>query len=182
MKNKKWYFSIFVTVILIVCISIVIISRPKNDIDSMEKMISKRIRTNKTVMIYNAIVIDDYELVSYILKDSQEYQKVGYAHFIINRNGNYELINVIDADKTTKKAHDITAYEFSQLELEDFSTNTTFIISNNPKLAKIERISKNGEIQIKEVTTNPFIVFFEDSDGDLKAKYNFYDRDGNIIK
>ncbi len=169
--------------ILIVCISIVIISRPKSNIASMEKMISKRIKTNKTVMVYNGTVIDDYRLVSYILKDPQEYQKVGYAQFRINRNGNYELINVIDADKTTKKAHDITVYEFSQLKVGDFSITTNlFVISNNPKLAKIERMMDNGEIQAKEVITNSSISFFEDSDGDIKAKYNFYDKSGHIIK
>lgn len=182
MKNKKWLFLLFIIFILIVCLSIVIMSRPKNDIASIEKMISKRIRTNKTVMLYNEIVIDDHRLISYILKDAQEYQKVGYAHFRINRDGIYELINVIDEDKITKKVHDITIYEFSQLKAGDFSTTSVFVISNNPQLAKIERIMDNGEIQVKEVITNPSASFFDESDGDINAIYNFYDKSGDIIK
>ena len=52
----------------------------------------------------------------------------------------------------------------------------------NPKLAKIERISKNGEIQTEEVTTNPYISFFEYSDDALKTEYSFYDEGGNNIE
>lgn len=183
MKKKKWIFSVAMIFILIGCISIVIMSRPKNDITSMEKMISKRIKANETVMVYNEIVIDDYRLDSYILKDAKEYQKVGYALFRVNRDGNYEILNVIDADKTIKIADDITLYEFSQLRAGDFSINTSlFVISNNPQLAKIERIMENGEIKIKEVTDNPSISFFDDLDRSSKARYNFYDKNGDILK
>lgn len=158
-------------------------SRPKSDIALMEKMISKRIKTNKRVIAYNTIVADNYRLVSYIVEDVQEYKNVGYARFKISRNGNYELINVIDADKVTKKAHDITVYEFSQLKAGDFSINKNlFVISNNPELSKIERIMDNGEIQAKEIITNPSISFWGDLDEDTKAKYNFYNKDGKIIK
>jgi len=169
--------------ILIVCISIVIMSRPKNDIASREKMISEQIRTNETVMIYNAIVVDDYRLSSYILKDVEKYQKVGYALFRMNRDGKYELISVIDADKTTNKAHNISLYEFSQLKAGGFPINPSlFVISNNPQLAIIERIMDNGEIQIKEVTDNPSISFFQYLDENSKAKYNFYDKNGDILR
>ena len=183
MTSKKSIFSIFVIFILIVCISIVIMSRPKNDIASREKMISEQIRTNETVMIYNAIVVDDYRLSSYILKDVEKYQKVGYALFRMNRDGKYELISVIDADKTTNKAHNISLYEFSQLKAGGFPINPSlFVISNNPQLAKIERIMDNGEIQIKEVTDNPSISFFQYLDENSKAKYNFYDKNGDILR
>ena len=183
MTSKKSIFSIFVIFILIVCISIVIMSRPKNDIASREKMISEQIRTNETVMIYNAIVVDDYRLSSYILKDVEKYQKVGYALFRMNRDGKYELISVIDADKTTNKAHNISLYEFSQLKAGGFPINPSlFVISNNPQLAIIERIMDNGEIQIKEVTDNPSISFFQYLDENSKAKYNFYDKNGDILR
>ena len=183
MTSKKSIFSISVIFILIVCISIVIMSRPKNDIASREKMISEQIRTNETVMIYNAIVVDDYRLSSYILKDVEKYQKVGYALFRMNRDGKYELISVIDADKTTNKAHNISLYEFSQLKAGGFPINPSlFVISNNPQLAIIERIMDNGEIQIKEVTDNPSISFFQYLDENSKAKYNFYDKNGDILR
>ena len=161
MKNKKHSLLISMIFTLIVYISIIIISRPKNDITSIEKIISKQIKTNKTIIAYNSNVSDNHELVSYIIKDEQGYQKVGYAYFNINRNGNYELINVIDADKTTKKANDITIYEFSQLKVGNTTLPTQLIIiSNNTDLAKIERITENAEIQVKDVINNPSINFF----------------------
>lgn len=184
MKNKKLIFSISLIFILIVCVYIIIMSRPQDNITLMEKMISKQIKTKKTVMVYNAIVVDDYELASYIIEDAKGYEKCGYVHFRINKDGKYELIDIIDADKTIKKAPDITVYKFSQLKVGNaiLPYTETFVISNNPKLAKIERIIENGETQIKEITTNPSISFFEDLDGDIKAKYNFYDEYGDIIK
>lgn len=183
MKNKKWIFLLFVVFILIVYISIVFMTHPKNDIASREKMISKRIKTNETVMIYNSIVGDDYRLSSYVLKGEEEYQKAGYGHFRKNRDGNYELIDIIDADTVTKEAHDIILYEFSELKVGNFPIETTlFIISNNPKLAKIEQIMDNGEIQIKEITENPSITFFQYLDKNSKVKYKFYDKNGDILR
>lgn len=56
------------------------------------------------------------DLGPYILKNAEEYQKVGYGLFKLNNKGNYELLNLIDADMITEKAHDITIYEFSNLK------------------------------------------------------------------
>lgn len=182
MKNKKLIILVSAIVVLVACAFIVIMTRPKNDIEAMERMIEKRTRTNDTVMMYNMTVIDDHRLASYTLEDAQSYKKVGYAHFIINKDSNYELIDVIDADKITKKTDDITVYEFSEMKVGDYLTTTNFVTSNDPQLAKVERIIENGEIQTKEVTTNPAICFFDDLDGPVKSNYIFYDKDGNIIK
>ncbi len=187
MKNKKWIFSI---VIIFILIAYVFLSRPRDNIALMEKLISKHIKTKQSVTLYNATVIDNHRLVSYILKDAERYQEVGYAHFRINSKGKYELLNLIEPDKIIEKASDITIYEFSQLKSEfsqlitnDFSINTSlFIISNNPQLVKIERIMTNGEIQQKEVSTNPSISFFHDLDEYNKAEYKFYNKNGDIIK
>ncbi|QZY53942.1 hypothetical protein [Crassaminicella profunda] len=183
MKNKKLNFSILAIFILIVCVFILNMPRPQNDIASMEKMISKQIKAKETVVVYNMDVVDDYRLVGYLIEDEQKYEKFGFALFKVNKKDNYEFINAIDADKTTKETTDIIVYEFSQFKLGDFSQpRQLVIISNNSQLASIERITKNGEIQIKEVTDNPSISFFEDLDSNVKVKYNFYDKGGNIIK
>lgn len=158
-------------------------SRPQNDIASMEKMISKQIKAKETVIAYNMDVVDDYRLVGYLIEDEQKYEEFGFALFEMNKKGNYKLVNVIDPDKIAKEIDDIIVYEFSQFKLGDFSQpRQLVIISNNSQLARIERINENGEIQIKEVTNNPSISFFEDLDGGLDAKYNFYDKGRNIIK
>jgi hypothetical protein len=182
MKKKKLIFSISTIFVLIVCIFIVITSGPKNDITAMEKLISKRIRTNKTVVIYSMNVIYEHRLVSYVIEDAQVYQKAGYADFIINKDGNYELINVIDADKVTKITHDIALYQFSPFKIEDYLTTTNFVMSNNPQLAKIEQIMDNEVVCTKEISNNPSITFFDDLDGTIKVKYKFYDKSGGIIQ
>lgn len=51
----------------------------------MEKMISKRIRTNETVKVHNMIAINDYRLASYILKDSDGDSKAKYNFY--DKNG-----------------------------------------------------------------------------------------------
>lgn len=180
MKRKKW---IFLIIIVFIIIAYIFLTQPKDDIALMEKQISKYIKAEQAVLIYNAIIIDNHELISYIQKDGDKYQQVGYAHFIINNNGKYELLNVVRPDKIIEEASDITVYEFSKLNLEvpDLSTNlSTFIISNNPNLAKIERIINDGNIQQKEVNGNPSISFF--NEGNDVAEYNFYNPNGDLIK
>ncbi|QZY54534.1 hypothetical protein [Crassaminicella profunda] len=62
-------------------------------------MISKQIKAKETIMIYNMDVVDDHRLVGYLIEDEQKYENFGFALFEMNKKGNYELINVIDADK-----------------------------------------------------------------------------------
>jgi hypothetical protein len=158
-------------------------SRPKDEIDSMEKMILQEIKTKETVTVYRMSVVYDYRVVGYLIQDEEKYKKYGFALFKIDKKGKCKLLNIIDADKTTKETADITVYEFSQFKLGDFlQPRQLVIMSNNSQLARIERIIENGEIQIKKVTDHPSISFFEDLDSDLKEKYNFYDKGGNLIK
>jgi len=181
MKMKKWTFLI---IIMFIIIAYIFLSQPKDDITLMEKQISKYIKAKQSVLIYNAINIDNHELMSYIKKDGDKYQQVGYAHFTINNKGKYELLNVVRPDKIIEKASDIIVYEFSKLNLEvpNLSTNLSiFIISNNPNLAKIERIMNNGDNQQKEVNSNPSISFFYENN-DKVAEYNFYNQNGDLIK
>lgn len=187
MKNKKWIIAIIMIFIFTIY---VVMSRPQDSITLMEKLISKHIDTNQSIIIYNQIKVDNHNLVSYILSSKDKYQGVGYAHFKINNKGKYELLNVIEPDKITEKTRDITIYEFYKLR-EEFSSLTTnevsintslFIISNNPKLSMIERIMGNGETKKKEVNVNPSISFFDDLDDTSKAEYNFYNENGDIIK
>lgn len=181
MKNKKVIILVSAIVVLLACI-IVIMTRSKNDIEAKERMIKRQIRTNDTVMVYNEIVIDNHRLDSYTVEDEKSYKKVGYAHFILNEKNNYELVEVIDADKITRITDDIMVYEFLEMKVEGFSTTLNFVISNDPQLAKVERVIENGETQIKEVTTNPAICFFDDLDHPVRSEYIFHDKDGNIIK
>ncbi len=187
MKNKKWILLTAVICILVFCF---FKSRPQDTIALMENMISKHIKAKHSIMVYNQIVIDNHRLVSYVQEGKEGYQEVGYAHFILNDKGKYKLHNIVESDKIIEKGKDITIYEFSKLELEfshltksDFSIGKSlFIISNNPQLAKIERIMDNGEIQVKEVAINPYISFFDDLDGNSKTEYYFYDKNGDIIE
>ncbi|WMJ77300.1 MULTISPECIES: hypothetical protein [unclassified Sedimentibacter] len=187
MKNKKWIFAISMILVLTIY---VVMSRPQDAVTSMEKLISKNINTNQSITIYNSIVIDNHRLVSYILSSKDEYQGVGYAHFKVNNKGKYELLNVIEPDKITEKASNITIYEFNKVreEISELITNevsinkSLFIISNNPNLSRIERIMDNGEIKSKEINVNPSISFFDDLDGNNKAEYNFYNESGDIIE
>ncbi len=181
MKRKKWTFLIIIMFIIIVYI---FLSQPKDNIAILEKQISKYIKAKESVLIYNAIIIDNHKLMSYIQKDGDKYKQVGYAHFIKNNKGKYELLNVIVPDKIIEKASDIIVYEFSKLNLEvpKLSTNLSiFIISNNHNLAKIERIMNNGDSQQKEVNCNPSISFFNEGNEKV-AEYNFYNQNGDLIK
>lgn len=191
MKNKKWIFIIMLISIIFILIAYNFYSRrPQGYSTSMEKLISKHIKTRKPIIIYNAIVIDDHHFVSYILEGQKGYQEVGYAHVRTNSDGKDELINIIKPDKTTEVAKDITIYEFSRLKSEishlitsDYTINTkVFVISNNPELLKIERIINKKEIQTEEIRTNPSITFFDDLDEDNKVEYNFYNKNEEIIK
>ena len=187
MKNKKWISAIIMIFILIIYI---VMYRPKDDLALMEKLISKHINTNQSIILYNAINIDNHSLMSYILSSKDKYQGIGYAHFKINNKGKYELLNVIEPEKITEKASDITIYEFyrlieefSKLITNEVSINTSlFIISNNPKLNMIERIMSNGKTQKKEVNINPSISFFDDLDDNNTVEYNFYNKNGDVIK
>ncbi|WP_409228929.1 hypothetical protein [Gudongella sp. SC589] len=166
MKIKNWAFVIITAFILIVY---GLISSPRDEITSMKNIISRELKTKNTVTIINTIVINDYRLTSYVLKDADEYEKAGYVYFRINNSGNYELISLIDADNITEKVDNIFAYEFSELDenissiiKEDYSVGkSSFIISNNSQLAKIERIIDNGEIQTIIIDNNPLLLFFE---------------------
>ena len=187
MKNKKWIIAITMAFILTIHF---VMSRPQDNITLREKLISKHINTNQSITLYNVIINDNHSFVSYIISSKDKYQGVGYAHFIINNKGNYELLNVIEPDKITEKASDITIYEFYKLR-EEYSKHITnevsinsssFIISNNPKLSRIERIMENGEIQKIEININPTIVFFHDLDDYNKVDYDFYNENGDIIK
>lgn len=187
MKIKYWVFAMITTFILIMyCF----ISSPRDMITSMEKMVSRELKTKHTVTLFNTIVINDYRLTSYVLKNVDEYEKVGYVCFRLNNNGNYELINLIDADNITEEADNIFVYEFSKLDeyissiIIDVSSvgKSSFIISNNSQLAKIKRIMDNGEIQTKKIDINPSIVFFKDLDGENIKEYIFYDKKGSVIK
>lgn len=186
MKSKNWVFAIITTFILIMYF---FISSPRDNIASMEKMISRELKTEHKVTIFNTIIINDYRLTSYVLENVDKYEKVGYVCFRLNNNGNYELINLIDADDITEKADNIFVYEFSKIneylssQIIDFSIGkSSFVISNNSQLAKIERIIDNGEIQTKIIDINPSIIFFQDLDGGNKKEYKFYDKKGNVIK
>jgi hypothetical protein len=184
MKNKKWIIAIIMISILTIY---VVMSRSQDNITNMEKQISKHIDSNQSITIYNATIGENSKLVSYILSRKDKYQGVGYAHFKINNKGKYELLNVIEPNKITEKASEITIYEFykyrEELITNEDSINTSlFIISNNPKLSMIERIMGNGETQKKEINVNPSISFFDDLDDNNKAEYNFYDENGDIIK
>ncbi len=181
MKRKKWTILI---IIIFIIISYIFLTQPKDDIAKMEKQISKYIQAKQSVLIYNAINVDNHKLMSYVQKDGDKYQQVGYAHFIRNNKGKYELIDVARPDRIIEHASDIIEYEFSELNLEvpNLSTNlSTFIISNNPNLAKIERIMNDGDIQQKEVNSNPSISFFSKGN-DKVAEYNFYNQNGDLIK
>jgi hypothetical protein len=187
MKNKKWLIAIIVIFILIIY---VVISRPQDDGTLKVKLISRHINTDQSITLYNAIIVDNHSLVSYILSSKDKYQGVGYAHFKKNNKGKYELLNVIEPDKITEKASDITIYEFYKLT-EEFSKlftkevligSSLFIISNNPQLNRIERIMDNGEIQKKEIDVNPSISFYDDFDDNSKVEYNFYNENGDSIK
>ncbi|NLV88338.1 MAG: hypothetical protein GX021_03085 [Tissierellia bacterium] len=186
MKTGKFLYIIIAISILIIYL---IISSPRDVITSIEKMISKELKTKHIATIFNVIVIDDYNrLASYVLKNGDKYEKVGYAYFRLNNKGSYELIDLIDADNIAEKANNIIAYEFLKLNQHISSLTTDdlisslFIISNNPKLAKIERIINDREIQTREVNFNPSIIFFQDIDEGNKEEYVFYDKEGNIIK
>ena len=190
MKIKNWAFVIITAFILIVY---GLISSPRDEITSMKNIISRELKTKNTVTIINTIVINDYRLTSYVLKDADEYEKAGYVYFRINNSGNYELISLIDADNITEKVDNIFVYEFSELDeyississiiMEDYSVGKSyFIISNNSQLAKIERIIDNGEIQTKIIDNNPSITFFRDLEGENTEEYIFYDKKGSVIK
>lgn len=165
-------------------------SRPQDDGTLMVKLISKHINNGQSITLYNAINVDNHSLVSYILSSKDKYQGVGYAHFIINNKGKYELLDIIEPDKIIEKASDITIYEFYKLseEFSKFITNevsigsSLFIISNNPQLSRIERVMDNGEIQKKEIDVNPSISFYDYFDDNSKVEYNFYNESGDIIK
>ncbi len=184
MKNKKW---IIATIMIFILTIYVVMSRPQDDITLMGKLISRHIDSNHSITIYNAIVVDEHKLVSYILSSEDKYEGVGYAHFQINNKGKYELLNVIEPDKITEEARDITIYEFHKLR-EELVTNqlsinpNLFIVSNNPKLSMIERIMGNGGTQKKEINIDPSISFFDDLDDSDKVEYNFYNENGDIIK
>lgn len=187
MKSKKWFILIFIIFILI---TYFVVSRPKYDIDIIQKLISKHINADKTVELFNMTVVVNHQLVSYTLKDSKGYKEVGYAHILYNSKNKYEVLNIIEPDKIIEKSGDINLYEFSNLksefsslELGEFTINTSvFIISNNPELAKVERITPNGDIQEKIINSNPSISFFDVLDENNQIEYKFYNKDGNIIK
>lgn len=187
MKNKKWIIAIIIIFILTIY---VVMSRPQDDGTLMVKLISKHINNGQSITLYNAINVDNHSLVSYILSSKDKYQGVGYAHFIINNKGKYELLDIIEPDKIIEKASDITIYEFYKLseEFSKFITNevsigsSLFIISNNPQLSRIERVMDNGEIQKKEIDVNPSISFYDYFDDNSKVEYNFYNESGDIIK
>lgn len=189
MKNKKWIIPIIMIFILIIYI---VMSRPKDDLALMEKLISKHLNTNQSLVLYNSINVDNHSLMSYILSSKDKYQGVGYAHFKVGDNGKYELLNIVQPDKTTEKASDITIYEFSKLK-EEFSelitdevkiSKSLFVISNNPELSRFERIMENGEIAEIPVDSNPIpgISFFNDLGDNNIVGYNFYNKNGDIIK
>lgn len=186
MKNKKLIITITMIFILVIIFAIYILMfRPQNDLAVMEKLISKHIKTNQSVTIYNATHINNHRLMSYILIGQDKYQGVGYAHFKINDKSKYELLNVFEPDEIIEKASDITIYEFSNLIIDEVPINKRlFIISNNPELSRIERIMENGEIRETEVNTNPIseISFFNDLDDNYTVEYNFYNKNGDIIK
>lgn len=177
MKRKGWAFLI---IIMLIIIAYIFLSQPKNDIAQIEKQISKSIKSKGSVLIYNVIIADNHELMSYIQRDGDKYEQVGYAHFVRNK-GKYELLNVIKPDKVIEKASDITIYEFSHLNLEISEIPTSiFVISNNPNLAKIERIMNDRKVQLKEVRSNPSITFFNEGN-DKVIEYHFYNQDGGIF-
>lgn len=186
MKIKKWF--LFIAIIFVLG-AYVFYSRHQDEVTTMEKMISKHIKTKEIVTIYNAINVDDYSLVSYIIEGKNRYEKVGYAMFILDSKGNYELLNIVEPDRVIEMADDITIYEFlnlksqfPQVNRDDFSINpSVFIISNNPKLAKIGRKMENGEIEYNEVVASPSISFFYDLDEVNNIKYNFYDERGILL-
>lgn len=170
----------FLITMIIIIVGYIILVQPKDDITKMEKQISKHIKAKQSVLIYNATHIDNHRYMSYIQRDGDEYQQVGYAHFITNNQGKYELLDIIKPDKVVEKASDITIFEF--FKSNNISENSDiFIISNNPDLAKIERVMNNGETQQKEVDKNPSISFFYEDNGNV-IEYYFYNQDGALIK
>ncbi len=118
MKNRKW---IYLLIIILIALGYSFLDRPQNNIETMERMISKHIKTNQTVTIYNAIHVEDYRLVSYILETKDRFEKVGYANFILNSKGKYELLNIVNPDRVIEKGDDITIYEFSNLKSQSES-------------------------------------------------------------
>lgn len=186
MKNKKLIIAITVIFILAIIFTIYTLRfRPQNDLILMEELISKHIKTNQSVTIYNETHVNNYRLVSYILMAEDRYKGVAYALFKINHKGKYELINVFEADKVTEKASDITIYQFPNFIIDEVKiSRSLFIISNNPELSRFERIMENGEIAETPVDSNPIpgISFFNDLDNNIIVEYNFYNKNGDIIK
>ena len=187
LEKYKWF---IVITFIIIFIMYAVTSRPKDEIALMEKLISKDSNTNQSITIYNEIIIDDHRLVSYILSKKNKYQGVEYAHFKRNSKGKQELLTIIEPSRIIEEVSDISMYEFSNLE-EEFSNfasdkisigDSLFIISNNPELSKIEKITDNEEIQEKKINTNPAISFFDPVDKDNRVEYKFYNKNGEIIE
>lgn len=191
MKKKGWLIGITAIFILIIYF---LMSQEQDGINRMEKLISEEIKSNGSITIYNDTHIDDYRLVSYIKGNKTKYDKIGYAHLIIDSKGKYELLNIIQADKITEQANNIKLYEFYNLEEKflKFATDkvasdvtigrSLFIVSNNNKLSRIDRIMDRGEIQVIDINTSPSINFFDDLNSVNKVKYEFYNENGDIIK
>lgn len=187
MKNKKWGILIIFAVIALIY---VIISRPKDDIVAIEKLILKEIGRDHSVTLYHEIVIDNHSLVSYIQSKDDKYQAVEYAHFTLNDKGNYELLDRIEADRIYEVANAITLFEFSNLQeaAKDITTDPVsidpnlFVLSNNPKLSRIDRTMENGEVEEKKIDTNPAILLYDNEDTDKNVEYKFYDKNGARIE
>lgn len=207
MRNKN---SIFILIIIII-LAFVLSSCLKNqsELEVMESLISNYVNSNESVTAYHEIIIDNQSLVGFIVEDKNGYQDLNYAHFI-SKDNRTDILNIIEADKTIEIEEDIKLYEFSNLESDFIEINendlrihvfksndptdetlytaddieigtSTFILSNNSNLKKVEKIKANGEVNEKEVKENPSIVFFGNIGEDKEAKYKFYDTRGNII-
>lgn len=150
-----------------------------NDLESIEKIISKQDSVMAEVSVFDVKDIEDYRVAGFFDIDSSiEDAVMDVAVFQKNKDGNYVFLGL------GRRFGALERYHILYFRLNDYIVDKPILhvfVSNNPKLAKVEYIIYGGNSYYADVEKNPSITFLEFPGYAGSAEYNYYDSNGKMI-
>lgn len=181
-KGKNFKVVLFI-VIAIVCVLVYesCTELYGNDIESIQKTITRIYKSKVKVAVFDIKYIGAYKIAGFLQGDSDIDQKIGYVVFKADKRGNY-VYKTCSRREVTLRNGTFFDYWFAD---DNPSTNYYVIVSNNQRLAKVkidttDNLNNKHELH-EDIKYNPSITLIKIPKNNISNSYYFYDVNGNDI-
>jgi len=143
----------------------------------MKAIISDQVTQKHKVSIFDVVTFENCKVAGFF----EGYDNLGYAVFVDDGNSNYIFKSYYIEDRTSDTDVKI-AFSSFVLKNENILKKVIVIISNNPKLARIEQVVNNADTKSISVSKNPCVILLtNDYEGPYQAVYHLYDENDQLL-